>query len=110
MALRATPVRMQRQRTQVRANVRVAAATVAVCLAAKVASACPVCFGASDGPMLQGSNMGIAALLVVTVAMLGAFVLFGLHLARRAKRSQDDATRPAGTGARLTDAPRGVWR
>ena len=93
-----------------RANVRVAAVTVAVCLAAQVASACPVCFGASDGPMLQGSNMGIAALLVVTVAMLGAFALFGLHLARRAKQSQDEAPRPAGTGARLTDAARGVSR
>lgn len=46
--------------------------------------ACPVCFGASDGPMLQGSNMGVLALLVITLGMLGVFGLFFRTLARRA--------------------------
>ena len=45
--------------------------------------ACPVCFGASDGPMLQGSNMGVLALLIVTLGMLGVFGVFFRTLARR---------------------------
>lgn len=53
----------------------------------RFASACPVCFGASDGPMLAGSNMGILALLVVTLAMLGAFGTFFYTLLRREARS-----------------------
>ncbi len=52
--------------------------------APRTALACPVCFGATDSPMQQASNMGILALLIVTVAMLGAFGLFFLHLMRRA--------------------------
>lgn len=64
-------------------SVVVALALVAV---PRLASACPVCFGASDGPMLQGSNMGILALLLVTLAMLSAFGAFFYTLARRAGR------------------------
>lgn len=60
---------------------------VAMVLEPGVASACPVCFGADDGPMLRGSNMGILALLVVTLAMLAAFGLFFVHLVRRAARA-----------------------
>lgn len=55
----------------------------AVC-APSMLLACPVCFGASDGPMLRGSNMGVLALLVVTLGMLGVFGLFFRTLARRA--------------------------
>lgn len=61
--------------------------SVAALLLPRLASACPVCFGASDGPMLEGSNMGILALLVVTLAMLVAFGAFFYTLARRAARS-----------------------
>ena len=53
-------------------------------LAPRTVLACPVCFGATDSPMLQASNMGVLALLIVTLAMLGAFGLFFLHLMRRA--------------------------
>ena len=60
--------------------------------------ACPVCFGASDGPMLQGSNMGVLALLIVTLGMLGVFGVFFRTLARRAAAAaaqpQARATRP----------------
>jgi hypothetical protein len=61
----------------------------AALLLPRLAAACPVCFGASDGPMLAGSNMGILALLIVTLAMLGAFAAFFYTLARRAARSAD---------------------
>ena len=43
--------------------------------------------------MLQGSNMGIAALLIVTLVMLGAFAAFFATLARRAsRRGEQDGT------------------
>lgn len=60
----------------------------------RAAAACPVCFGADDGPMLQGSNMGILALLVVTISMLCAFGGFFLTLARRAARALPEAPSP----------------
>ncbi len=65
---------------------RIALLAAAVLLP-RLASACPVCFGASDGPMLKGSNMGILALLIVTLAMLAAFAAFFYSLARREARS-----------------------
>jgi hypothetical protein len=58
-----------------------------VLLIPRAAAACPVCFGASDGPILQGSNMGILALLIVTVGVLCAFGGFFFTLARRAARA-----------------------
>jgi hypothetical protein len=68
---------------------RVAAWSAAVVVTPTLASACPVCFGASDAPMVQGSSMGILALLVVTVAMLSAFGAFFRTLARRAARASE---------------------
>lgn len=70
---------------------RVLLSAAGVLLVPRVALACPVCFGASDGPLLQGSNMGILALLVVTLAMLGAFATFAWTLARRADRTSESA-------------------
>ncbi|MEQ1726925.1 MAG: hypothetical protein ABL982_00980, partial [Vicinamibacterales bacterium] len=67
---------------------RVALLSAAALLLPRLASACPVCFGASDGPMLEGSNMGILALLVVTLAMLGAFGAFFYTLARGEARTR----------------------
>ena len=49
------------------------------------ALACPVCFGASDSLLAQGSNWGILALLGVTFGMLGAFGAFFMHLRKRSK-------------------------
>lgn len=66
---------------------RLATCTMLMLALPRLASACPVCFGASDGPMLQGSNMGILVLLVLTVAMLAAFGAFFATLARRAARA-----------------------
>jgi hypothetical protein len=55
----------------------------------RIASACPVCFGATDGPMVRGSNRGILALLLVTLAVLGAFGRFFRNLARCAQHAVD---------------------
>lgn len=66
---------------------RIALLSAAALLLPRLASACPVCFGASDGPMLEGSNMGILALLAVTLTMLVAFAAFFYTLVRREARS-----------------------
>jgi hypothetical protein len=63
----------------------------AALLVPRIASACPVCFGASDGPILQGSNMGILALLLVTLVVLGIFGRFFYTLAKRAAESPEPA-------------------
>lgn len=73
---------------------RLISGMVVVVLMPRAAAACPVCFGANDGPILQGSNMGILALLVVTLAVLGGFARFFFTLARRASHAAPDATRP----------------
>ncbi len=54
-------------------------------MAASPALACPVCFGAPDSLQVKGMQMGILALLSVTVAVLGAFAAFFLYLRRRQK-------------------------
>lgn len=62
---------------------RVVAAVALVAAASRDALACPVCFGLADGPLAQGSNLGIFALLGVTLGMLGAFAAFFYYLRRR---------------------------
>lgn len=53
---------------------------------AEPALACPICFGASDAPAVQGMRMAIIALLMVTVTILGSFAAFFIYLMRRARR------------------------
>ena len=50
------------------------------------AFACPVCFGALETPMVDGTKLGILVLLAITLAVQGAFVGFFLYLRNRAKR------------------------
>jgi hypothetical protein len=57
--------------------------------------ACSVCFGQSDSPMAQGTNMGILLMLGVTVAMLAAFATFFIYLARRIRMFDDGEPREA---------------
>ncbi len=88
---------------------RLTCTTAALLALPRLASACPVCFGAADGAMLRGSNMGIFVLLMVTLVVLGAFAAFFAVLARRAKAADAPAaetatskwsTSPAGSGLR----------
>ena len=51
--------------------------------------ACPVCFGAEETSVIEGTRLGILALLAITVAVQGGFVGFFLHLRRRAKRNAE---------------------
>jgi hypothetical protein len=47
--------------------------------------ACPVCFGAEESSMIDGTKVGILVLLAITFAVQGAFVGFFLYLRKRAK-------------------------
>jgi hypothetical protein len=53
------------------------------------AFACPVCFGAHETSIIDGTRLGVLVLLAVTLAVQGAFVSFFLYLRRRAKRIAD---------------------
>jgi hypothetical protein len=56
------------------------------------ALACPVCFGvfdAADTSMVDGTKLGILALLAITLLVQGAFAGFFLYLRQRAKRIAD---------------------
>jgi hypothetical protein len=48
--------------------------------------ACPVCFGAEETSMIDGTKLGIMVLLAITLAVQGGFVGFFLYLRKRAKR------------------------
>ncbi|MGH9409922.1 MAG: hypothetical protein ACRD1V_10765 [Vicinamibacterales bacterium] len=47
--------------------------------------ACPVCFGAADGPMLGAARLGVLVMAGVTCAMLAALAVFFVRIARRAR-------------------------
>ena len=51
--------------------------------------ACPVCFGADETSMIDGTKLGVLAMLGVLFAVQGAFVGFFLYLRKRAKRIAD---------------------
>ena len=48
--------------------------------------ACPMCFGAEETSMIDGTKLGILVLLAITLAVQAAFVGFFLYLRKRAKR------------------------
>lgn len=51
--------------------------------------ACPICFGAEETSMIDGTKLGILALLAITLVVQGGFVAFFLYLRNRAKRIAD---------------------
>ena len=51
--------------------------------------ACPVCFGAEETSIIDGTKIGILVLLGITLAVQGAFVAFFLYLRKRAKLIAD---------------------
>jgi heme/copper-type cytochrome/quinol oxidase subunit 2 len=51
--------------------------------------ACPMCFGAEETSMLDGTKLGMLVMLAITFAVQGGFVGFFLYLRRRAKRMAD---------------------
>ena len=53
--------------------------------------ACPVCFldGAEEAALVDGTKLGILALLAITLVVQGGFLGFFLYLRQRAKRIAD---------------------
>jgi hypothetical protein len=47
--------------------------------------ACPVCFGAEETSIVDGTKLGIVVMLAITLAVQAAFVGFFLYLRHRAK-------------------------
>ncbi|HTM26598.1 MAG TPA: hypothetical protein VL225_15480 [Vicinamibacterales bacterium] len=51
--------------------------------------ACPMCFGAQETSLVDGTKLGVLVMVVVTLAVQGAFVGFFLYLRKRAKQIAD---------------------
>jgi hypothetical protein len=51
--------------------------------------ACPVCFGAMETSVIDGTKIGILVLLGITLAVQGAFAAFFFYLRKRAKLIAD---------------------
>ena len=51
--------------------------------------ACPMCFGAEESSMIDGTRLGVLVMLAVLFAVQGAFLGFFLYLRKRAKRIAD---------------------
>jgi hypothetical protein len=51
--------------------------------------ACPLCFGAQETSLVNGTKLGILVLLIILLVVQGAFAGFFLYLRQRAKRIAD---------------------
>ena len=51
--------------------------------------ACPMCFGAEETALIDGTKLGIIAMLGITLAVQGGFVGFFLYLRNCAKRAAE---------------------
>ncbi len=51
--------------------------------------ACPVCFGAEETSMIDGTRVGVLVMLAILLAVQGGFVGFFVYLYKRAKRVAD---------------------
>jgi heme/copper-type cytochrome/quinol oxidase subunit 2 len=67
----------------------ITAAAVMVLGGSSNAFACPVCFGAEETHLIDGTKLGILALLGITLAVQGAFIGFFIYLRNRAKHIAD---------------------
>lgn len=48
-------------------------------------AACPVCFGAADGPLLTSARIGVLVMAAITCAILVAFGAFFVRIARHVR-------------------------
>ncbi len=48
-----------------------------------------MCFNAEETSMIDGTKLGVLALLAILLAVQGAFVAFFLYLRKRAKENAD---------------------
>ena len=73
------------------ATARQVLATTALVLIAGSSTvfACPMCFGAEETSMIDGTKIGVVVMLAITFAVQGGFLAFFLYLRKRAKRIAD---------------------
>ena len=78
-------------RSWVRRGIRSAAMTAVAVITAGRSSvlACPMCFGAEETSMIDGTKLGVLVMLAITLVVQGGFVGFFLYLRKRAKRIAD---------------------
>jgi hypothetical protein len=70
--------------------IRLGTTTMVIVIAgSSSAFACPVCFGAEETSVVEGMQLGVFALLAVTLAVQGGCAGFFLYLRRRMKRIAD---------------------
>jgi hypothetical protein len=69
--------------------VRAISTAVMVIVGSSSVFACPLCFGADETSMIDGTKLGVLVLLAITLVVQGGFVAFFLHLRKRAKRMAD---------------------
>jgi len=51
--------------------------------------ACPACFGAEETSMIDGTRLGVLAMLAILLVVQGGFVGFFLYLRKMAKRNAE---------------------
>jgi hypothetical protein len=51
--------------------------------------ACPMCFGAEETSMIDGTKLGVLVMLGVLLAVQGGFIGFFIYLRNHAKRMAD---------------------
>lgn len=71
------------------ARVFVATAVLVVTAGGSQLLACPMCFGAEETSLIDGTRLGILVLLGITLAVQGGFVGFFLFLRQRARRAAE---------------------
>jgi hypothetical protein len=51
--------------------------------------ACPMCFGAEETTLVEGTKLGIFVMLAIILAVQAAFAGFFIYLRRQAKRAAE---------------------
>jgi hypothetical protein len=86
-------IRLRRSAASARQALRIAmAVTVGFAVLAgggTTVLACPMCFGAEESRMIDGTKLGMFVLIGITLVMQGAFAGFFFYLRRRAKLMAD---------------------
>ena len=52
--------------------------------------ACPMCFGAEETSLIDGTRLGILVMLGITLAVQGGFLGFFFYLRAHARKHRDD--------------------
>jgi hypothetical protein len=80
---------MTRRRRSAAARQALATGAVVMIGAGSSLLACPLCFGAEETSMIDGTKLGVLVLLAITLVVQGGFLGFFLYLRKRAKHVAD---------------------